>query len=255
MIKKPLFVIGNKRSGTSLLVHCLDDHPNIFMTRESDILWILYKFFNNQPLQHFGDDGPVGMNYTLSKCRNMLDQRLTPYQNFCNIQTFLMTHGSLSLKPMNKKHILYLGDKKPKQTIAPEIQKFLFKYFSDAKFIHLIRHPSCHAQSIVFHKAMKGKKTSVERVFQKWIKYEMLADQMKKRYSDSIIDVRYEDLVREPIEELKKIYTFLGVSKEASIFDVSKKRMDLGRLRLEDEEHKKFYVGETKQVMERFGYI
>jgi len=40
---RPLFFIGNKRSGTSKLVHYLNQHPEVFVTNESDVAWFLYQ--------------------------------------------------------------------------------------------------------------------------------------------------------------------------------------------------------------------
>ena len=44
----PLFIIGNKRWGTSQLVRMLNLHPLMFVSDESDISWILYQFYNHR---------------------------------------------------------------------------------------------------------------------------------------------------------------------------------------------------------------
>ena len=38
---RPLFLVGNKRSGTSHLVRLLNLHPQVFVSHESDIVWAL----------------------------------------------------------------------------------------------------------------------------------------------------------------------------------------------------------------------
>jgi hypothetical protein len=42
---RPLFIIGSKRSGTSLLVSLLNQHPRVLVTHESDLVWILYQIY------------------------------------------------------------------------------------------------------------------------------------------------------------------------------------------------------------------
>ena len=38
---KPLFIMGNKRSGSTLMADLLNSHANVFVSHESDIAWIL----------------------------------------------------------------------------------------------------------------------------------------------------------------------------------------------------------------------
>lgn len=40
---RPVFFIGNKRSGTSQLTLFLNGHPELFVTNESDVSWMLYQ--------------------------------------------------------------------------------------------------------------------------------------------------------------------------------------------------------------------
>jgi LPS sulfotransferase NodH len=46
---EPLFVIGSKRSGSTLAVNLLNAHPRVFASHESDSLWILYQARNGPP--------------------------------------------------------------------------------------------------------------------------------------------------------------------------------------------------------------
>jgi LPS sulfotransferase NodH len=36
---KPLFIMGNKRSGSTLMTDLLNSHTNVFVSHESDIAW------------------------------------------------------------------------------------------------------------------------------------------------------------------------------------------------------------------------
>ncbi len=67
---KAVFIIGNKRSGSTQLMHLLNLHPNIFISNESDILWILYRFHNNLDIVPYQWDTPIGMNRILEKYKD-----------------------------------------------------------------------------------------------------------------------------------------------------------------------------------------
>jgi hypothetical protein len=62
---RPLFIIGNKRSGTSQLLRVLNLHPRVFVSHESDIAWILYQFHRGQPFRGHAWDSDRGMRLTL----------------------------------------------------------------------------------------------------------------------------------------------------------------------------------------------
>jgi hypothetical protein len=91
--------MGNKRSGTTLLVNLLNSHPQAYVTHESDIMWILFQARNGPP----GDfkphplDAPIGMELTLRQCGDILDEALVGELSteqirsvFHRVQTHLM---------------------------------------------------------------------------------------------------------------------------------------------------------------------
>ncbi|MCK5521977.1 MAG: sulfotransferase [Thiomargarita sp.] len=71
---KAVFIIGNKRSGSTQLMHLLNLHPNIFVSNESDILWILYRFHNDLDIVPYKWDTPIGINRTLEKHKDLLSK-------------------------------------------------------------------------------------------------------------------------------------------------------------------------------------
>jgi LPS sulfotransferase NodH len=40
---RPLFIMGNKRSGSTLVTDLLNAHPRVFVSHESDVAWLLYQ--------------------------------------------------------------------------------------------------------------------------------------------------------------------------------------------------------------------
>src|SRR5262245_35628763 len=73
---KPLFLVGNKRSGTSHLVRLLNAHPSVFVAHEADVVWILYQMAQGLQRQCYAWDGPRGMEATVKACADLLDHEL-----------------------------------------------------------------------------------------------------------------------------------------------------------------------------------
>ena len=75
---KPLFVIGSKRSGSTLMANLLNAHPRVFVSHESDILWILYQARDGQPERYVRHplDSELMMDATARSCRRILDSTL-----------------------------------------------------------------------------------------------------------------------------------------------------------------------------------
>ena len=73
---KPLFIIGNKRSGTTLVTDLLNSHPNVFVSHEADIAWILFQArmadgsLRDAP---FGQQTDAGFNFDVPRARKIME--------------------------------------------------------------------------------------------------------------------------------------------------------------------------------------
>jgi len=56
----------------------LNLHSNIHITHESDVVWILYQFYKNQPFAAYPKDSVSGMRYALNACSHILDKNKSP---------------------------------------------------------------------------------------------------------------------------------------------------------------------------------
>jgi hypothetical protein len=212
---RAVFITGNKRSGTSQLVRLLNLHPRIFIAHESDAIWILYQFYQNKPFASHRWDSPRGMDITVRQCGHVLTKANSPQENFFALQHCMMTKGNPWLPPMAKKDLLWIGDKKPFQQTDPELLAFTLEIFPDARFIHMVRHPFAVADSSDrFNKTIDGDfwidRTPEEKVGQ-WTFHEKAVSELKRSQKAKVIDVRYEDLCKEPARELIRIFTFLDL--------------------------------------------
>lgn len=183
---KPLFVIGSKRSGSTLMANLLNAHPRVFVSHESDILWILYQARNGPPARYVRHplDSELMMSSTVRSCGRILDSLGSPptreevVDAFHRAQERLMDeyfHPPLKQRvkravlkagkdrsPRNlwrafrdqtalprKRDLAWTGDKKHAQYLDPELRPFVRAHFPDARYVHVVRDPRGAVASVM----------------------------------------------------------------------------------------------------------
>ena len=183
---KPLFVIGSKRSGSTLMANLLNSHPRVFVSHESDILWILYQARNGPPTRYVRHplDSELMMSSTVRSCRRILDSLGHPPTHeqivdaFHRVQERVMDeyfHPPLKQRikravlkagkdrsPRNlwrafrqqtelprKRDLAWTGDKKHAQYLDPDLRPFVRAHFPDARYVHVVRDPRGAVASVV----------------------------------------------------------------------------------------------------------
>ena len=216
-----LFIIGNKRSGTSLLVRLLNLHPQIFVSHESDIGWILYQYHQGRPFAAHSWDSDRGMHTTLELAGELLKSNAKPKDNFTAIQTRLMEKGTPWLPAQQKAELKWLGDKKPLQYTDPELLAFLLKHFPDAHFLHIVRHPfDVVASSDRFNQTADGDfwlGLSPTQKVERWTFHEKQVIKLCEAIPDRVYTLRYEDLCQQTEKELSGVFSFLKVEPNKEI--------------------------------------
>jgi len=216
-----VFITGNKRSGTSQLVRILNLHPRVFISHESDVIWILYQFYQNKPFASHRWDSPRGMDITVRQCGSVLTTEKSPQENFFALQHCMMKKGNPWLPPLSKKDLLWIGDKKPFQHTDPQLLAFILELFPEARFIHMVRHPFAVAESSErFNKTIDGDfwiGLTLEEKVERWTSHERSVSELKLSHKAQVIDVRYEDLCKEPAKEVTRIFTFLDLAIDNNI--------------------------------------
>ena len=232
----------------------LDLHPFIFISHESDIIWILFQFHNNKPIVPYPGDSPRGMELTLKQCGHMLDKKKSPAEIFFAVQRFIMESGNPWLPAMNKDHLVYIGDKKPFQYSDPQLVSFILTMFPEVYFIHLVRHPFAVVDSAErFNQTPDGdfwQNFTLEQAVERWTFHEKGVLALKQRKGVKVLDVRYEDFCRNTKNELTKIFDFLKIESDRKIIKTAS-RQTLYRMRNMPR------IGckeETQKIMEQYGY-
>ncbi len=228
---KPLFFVGNKRSGTTLLVNMLNEHPAVCVTHESDVVWILYQAISGIPTRFecFPWDAPRGMNAVIDAFRDSLEnldlQRddLAIASSFDIIQRRVIEEGTSIHVPLKvTTGLSWIGDKKPVQHAFPGINEFIRSHFPEAHFIHLIRHPQAtvasHLEAArtwpIVPAFWKG---SEAEVLDRWCTHEEWVLRLKQIEPRRVHSLRLEDLCRRPIAEMDRLLSFLGIDCPSAI--------------------------------------
>lgn len=252
---KAVFIVGNKRSGSTHFMHLLNLHPNIFVSNESDIIWILYRFHHNLEIITYPWDTPVGLNRTLEKYTQLLSKDKTPFENFVTIQTAVMKDGVIGQPPLHKDHLLWIGDQKPFQQIDPDILPFIKANFPGAKFLHLIRHPfPVIRSSKVFVEAKAGelwKGMTEDDILKRWTMHEQWVQLEKTKNDVPMLDVKYEDIVEHTQSAMAKVFDFLEVNYDQELLRESRK-ITQKQLKL----HPRLQCSpETQAIMAQYDYL
>jgi hypothetical protein len=249
-----LFLLGNKRSGSSLLARLLSLHPRVRVTHESDIAWILYQARDGWPRRFRCHpwDGPLGMRATLRSCRNLLRSALEAGEETSAV--FLRVQSALAELPLEP--LAWLGDKKPVQQADPRIHAFLRDRFPDARYVHLVRHPQAVVASMIeaagrWQVAPAWWKREPRRILERWAVHEEWA--LRAVALGDGYGLRFEDLCREPAETLGALFGFLGL-------DLPGETADRARAMVRPEPNRKYdsfplpLHPKADGLRERYGY-
>ena len=199
----------------------LNLHPDLYVTYETDIIWILYHLYEHRRFQFYPLDLPHSTVHTLRSCVAILNRtgELSPSECYWACQSHLVTVGTPWMKPIDRK-VNILGDKKPNQHSEPYINDWLAEYFPNARYVHIVRHPYDFVRSVprlpnAFDLgACYGSPGAddLEKVIAAWTYFEqrVLEEKAKERFP--IYTVRFEDFTVNPGPYLGELWRFCGLT-------------------------------------------
>ncbi len=214
------FIIGAQRSGTTLLRLLLNSHSDVAIPTESSqfMPFLNKKLLDGKPLSL--SRKKIITQYLLNNSqfakwgleKAVLDSTLKKDMTLRQLISFLYTSYALN----HGKTIC--GDKSP--TFIRKMS-ILAEAYPDAKFIHVVRDGrdtllslrQLHAPAILNASLFAFEWKIKIFLIQKYIAH------LKGR----VIEIRYEDLLRNPHDELKKICGFLGISFQEQMLEFWKR--------------------------------
>jgi hypothetical protein len=253
---RPLFLIGNKRSGTTLLVKLLNSLGSVFVAHEADIVWLLYCLSRRSGVHRHPRDGQVGLERTVESCWDLLSSGGSPRVTFERVLHRLWRQTGCDTS--RQQTLVWMGDKKPVQQCDPILRPFIDEHWPDALYIHLVRDPRSVARST--HLAAKHWREGVpdtwraspEALLDMWATHEEWA--LAVAASHPTLRLRFEDLVTDPAGSLSLISARLGIDATPTLAGaVTALGVDSRRAELEAHLCVRLH-GRCQRLAESYGY-
>lgn len=216
---RPFFFVGNRRSGTTMLVKAINLHEDVFCAYERDLLWMLYLLSRDGGLSDTYTGHPVGgrlhrwetlgwygLDFLIAQKEGVTTAKLRSM--FFDIAwRYGQEHWGRKKKPV------WIGEKNPEETCL--LRGFAEQVFPDAKYIHLVRHPAaCVGSKVAFAKnarfAIPAWQKPADELLDDWMLHERRVLEMSDEHKP-ILTIRYEDLCQDPNKEMGRLSEFLGV--------------------------------------------
>ena len=208
----PVFIIGVPRSGTTLLRVLFDSHSQIAALPETP--WLLGAYGSDASLRGLVEDltdGPYGAVRNVSG--------IEPSDALAAGRRFLEELFKPVLIKKNKRHLVF---KTPHDIRHLD---FLTKFMPDARYIHITRdgRDVCLSQlakkGSFFRDLKEFGRLSYANAFRRWAEWEQHIRSALYRDGIHVAHIRYEDLVKDPHNELRRLCDFLNVPFERGMLD------------------------------------
>ena len=204
----PIFIIGAARSGTTLLKLMISNHPNIFIPIECGFFMKLEEKYKTKDIkkclnEFINDLYQIKRFDELGIKKEQICIEFSKYNNVNYKKSILLLYGLLIVN--EKAGAIIWGNK----TVGAVDIDLIYKYFPEAKIIHIIRDVRAVYNSVK-KKAISQFGRSpyflCPRVTRSWKKAIAVNSKNKNVYT-----IFYEKLLDNPKVELVKICDWLGV--------------------------------------------
>ncbi|MDX1617388.1 MAG: sulfotransferase [Balneolaceae bacterium] len=209
----PFFIIGSGRSGTTLLRSILQRHPEIDIPPESHgaIPNSVKKFYRyggldwqdlvNVVLGEFLSDAHFGLwEIDLSEARRRALTLEDREKSLARIIDLIYREHMETHKP----DAVRWGDKSPFNTLRLE---WVRKVFPSARYVHIIR----DGRDVVSSFLKSGLMDDINRACRRWNMALDESERHAKRSGTAVLTLYYEQLVKEPEEQVKRTCRFLDI--------------------------------------------
>jgi hypothetical protein len=190
---RPIFVIGSPRSGTTLLRLILDSHPRISCGEETHFLRDL--------------EAIVGRNWDLVSTYG-LDRAWW----LAHIRAL---YGDFQAEVLARSGKARWAEKDPTYTLH---LGFIEELFPDALYVHLLRDGH---DVVASFRDRWGYLSATRAARSEWARYVRAARALEKRLPAArFLELRYEDLVRQPEAEGRRLFDFLGEAWHPAVLEL-----------------------------------
>jgi len=242
LYENPVFICGHRKTGTTLLLCLLDNHPELLVYPPDSVFF--YGYYPKYDSDEYSADDKINrmLEYVLHQIEyevKILPEDFQkeinfPFDKFKNDFKALALKTDLKPKDMLKclfesYRMNWNGSPEAKlcveKTSSTEIYaNEIIKWFPNAKFIHIIRDPRDNWASLKsgWEKRYKDFNDELNRLMQSMIERGRLGLEMGKNnlefFGDEVYKIiRYEDLTENPEAILKQLCEFLNISYHSSL--------------------------------------
>ena len=215
---QPIFIVGCERSGTTVLRLMLNEHSKIALPPQTKFSRKLYK-----RRMLFGDlsngkNNDKIIDWILERETNikLIDLKLDNNhlrESWEDCTTIGEITGTVFQQYSQTRHKSRWGDKRPYYIrYIPQ----LLKLYPDARIIHVIRNG--HDCIASLKRMPWWNKNSIHSMLN-WRHSIRMGVKAAGAFKDQFLEVRYEDIVRHPETQLKKICDFINVKYESGMLE------------------------------------
>ena len=192
----PIFIIGNGRSGTTLMRLMLNAHPKIYIAEEINYHYVMKTYlgsFRRRLYDYFQSFSYAWLRMDPQVVLDVLPAKPEERDS-----------AAVYLRILECKAAQYgktrVGEKGPMLSLALDL---LYRDYPNARVIHMVRDP----RSVVYsHITMPWSTPSL--LMANWmVWFNMKAIQ---RYGDRILNIKLEDVVAQPEATMRKVLAFVG---------------------------------------------
>ena len=192
--RQPIFIIGQPRSGTTLVEQILASHPDVDVTDE-----LAFMGHRGADLQRDGGYRHAITSSETARWQGYFQQYLNIVNTYC------------------KGSHLHFVDKTPENFLHIPL---ILKVCPNARFVHLVRDPLDNIVSQYRHFFPEGREysNSLEGLIFYWQGYLMLMRHWSELFPDRIYHLHYSRLVKTPEPEIQSLLAFCGLPEVPECF-------------------------------------
>ena len=211
-LKRPIFIIGARRSGTTLLRTILEGHPDLLVhPQEPQFFLDVYRRFGKQ----------------ITKVPEALDLIVNhPYcaKPVTQVRLYHTFQGrkSVSLEELVQEYIKLWGGEQLNH-LRPVLKHpalifhlgLIFEIFPEACMIHIVRDPRANVSS----QRARWKKATIWECILWWRDAVTIGHKLVQERPNQCIEITYEALVKTPEETAQRLCDFLHLSYSAKLLE------------------------------------
>lgn len=244
---RPLFILGCVRSGTTMVRDLLRRQPGTICPEET------HYFRQGEPFHTPASDRQLKNTPTLRKHREI---------DGLSAGDFDRLHAkSLSRAELMCQHVHFMAqarglrqfrwfDKTPQNVYGLPL---IAAEFPQARFLHLVRNPLNVVASLKLGKVMKV--DDIHGACNYWIEAVTIIRQMAPVLGERLLEMRYEDLTRDPVRYMRDLLSFSGLGEQLDVYgpdDAHRERNQY--LQILDEEEQDIVRTRCRRLAEAYGY-